>query len=73
MIANNSHLNQLFLLLQQLDQLLAEAIAAAQVAYGTEAATNNKIPSRTKKGGDCVKRNNHRLCYHRRLIKRDRA
>ncbi|NEP00809.1 MAG: ATP-binding protein [Symploca sp. SIO2E9] len=36
----NPNFHQLFLLLQRLDQLLERALAAAQVAYGPEAATN---------------------------------
>ncbi|MFB2979736.1 hypothetical protein [Microseira sp. BLCC-F43] len=37
-IASNSPLEELLPLLQRLDQLLEQAIAAAQIAYGTEAA-----------------------------------
>jgi AAA+ superfamily predicted ATPase len=37
-IANNSPLDELLPLLQRLDELLEQAVAAAQVAYGTETA-----------------------------------
>jgi AAA+ superfamily predicted ATPase len=41
LVINNNNINQIFLLLQQLDNLLENAIIAAQNAYGTDATNNS--------------------------------